>query len=152
MPTTTTKPTIVIVPGSFSAYGAYDSFVALIRAQGFPVLAVQLPSTQKRMPREPATLQEDASHVRGVVEKLIEEGEGTEVVVLAHSYGGTVATEALAGLEAKDGKGVKRIVYLAAIAPRVGETQLKAMGLETSPFPEPIVSNFFFPPTLNVLR
>jgi pimeloyl-ACP methyl ester carboxylesterase len=68
-------------------------------------------------------LEDDAKHVRGVVEHLINEEGGKEVVVLAHSYGGTVATEALEGLGAKDGKGVKRLVFLSAVAPRVGENQ-----------------------------
>ncbi|KAF2626922.1 alpha/beta-hydrolase [Macroventuria anomochaeta] len=133
MPTTTAKPTILIIPGSFSAYGAYDPFLTLLRAEGFTALAIKLPSTQMRHPLPPATLQDDAAHVRGVVERLIAEGEGTEVVVLAHSYGGSVATEALAGL------GVKRLVFLSASAPRVGENQIKAMRLEAGFLPEEVV-------------
>ena len=129
-----TKPTIVIVPGSFTAYGAYDSFIALLRAQGFTALAIKLPSTQKRHPLPPATLQEDAAHARGVVERLITEREGTEVVVMAHSYGGSVATEAFAGL------GVKRMVFLSAVVPRVGETLLTAMKVEVGFLPEEVVS------------
>lgn len=130
------KPTIVLVPGSFSAYGVYSPFLALLRAQGFTALAIQLPSTQKRHPLPPATLQDDATHVRGVVEKLIAEKEGTEVVVFAHSYGGSVVTEALAGLEG----GVKRLVFLSATVPRVGENQISAMKLREGMLPEEIVS------------
>ena len=68
-----TKPTIVIVPGSFSAHGAYDPFLALLRAEGFTAVAVNLPSTQKRMPLPPATLKDDAVLVRGVVGALVAE-------------------------------------------------------------------------------
>lgn len=140
-----TKPTIVIVPGSFSAYGVYDPFLAKIRGEGFTALALKLPSTQKRHPLPPATLQDDAAHVRGVIERLIAEGDGTEVVILAHSYGGTVATEALTGLGIKDGGkgGVKRLVFLSAIAPKVGETQVTAMRLEAGFLPEEMVSCSF---------
>ena len=137
----TSRPTIVIVPGSFSAYGAYDPFVALLRAQGFTTFAVKLPSTQKRHPLPPATLQDDAAHVRGVVEALVAEKEGSQVAVLAHSYGGSVATEALAGLQS----GVKRLVFLSATAPRVGETQISAMRLREEMLPQEIVSLLSFP-------
>ena len=135
-----TKPTIVIIPGSFSAYGTYDPFLALIRNEGFTALAVKLPSTQKRHPLPPATLQDDAAHVRSVVEQITAEGDGTEVVILAHSYGGTVATEALAGLGLTGEKkgGIKRLVFLSAIAPKVGETQLTAMRLEGGLLPEDV--------------
>jgi pimeloyl-ACP methyl ester carboxylesterase len=70
------------------------------------------------------------------VERLIAEKEGTEVVVVAHSYGGSVATEALAGLEG----GVKRLVFLSATAPRVGENQISAMKLREGMLPEEVVS------------
>lgn len=84
-------------------------------------------------------------HVRGVVEHLIAEGGGTDVVVLAHSYGGTVATEALEGLGIKEGKGgVKRLVFLSAVAPRVGENQVSAMKLEEGFLPEATVSRVSF--------
>ncbi|XPS70465.1 hypothetical protein M3J09_002681 [Ascochyta lentis] len=133
------KPTIVIIPGSFSVYGAYDPFLALLRAQDFTALAIQLPSTQKRHPQPPATLQDDAAHVRGVVEQLVAEGGGSEVVVVAHSYGGTVATEALSGLGVAAGDekkgGVRRLVFLSATAPKVGETQVTAMRLEAGFLP-----------------
>jgi pimeloyl-ACP methyl ester carboxylesterase len=137
-----TKPTIVIIPGSFSAHGAYDSFLALLRAEGFTAVAVNLPSTQKRMPLPPATLKDDAALVRGVVGALVAENEGTEVVILAHSYGGTVATEALAGLGIKEGKkgGVRRLIFLSAIAPRVGETQVQTMKLDEAFLPAAVVS------------
>lgn len=142
------KPTIVIVPGSFSAYGVYEPFVKIIRDKGFSAFAVQLPSTQKRHPLPPATLQDDASHVRGIVERLIAEEEGREVVIVGHSYGGSVATEALSGLGLGEGRdhegkrkgGVKRIVFLSATVPRVGETQISAMKLGPGMLPEEIVS------------
>lgn len=162
-----TKPTIVIVPGSFSAPGAYTSFLILLRSQGFTAVVINLPSTQKRFPLEPATLQDDASHVRGMIGALLAEKEGTEVVVLAHSYGGTVATEALAGMGIQgEGKsGVKRLIFLSATAPKVGETQISAMQLDEAFLPPAVVSNIpllcslchvrtltFFPGWLHALR
>lgn len=64
-------------------------------------------------------MQEDAKRIRDVVEALI--AQGKEVVVAGHSYGGFPTTQALAGVK------VKRIVYLAAIAPKLGETYVEAI-------------------------
>lgn len=146
MPTTNTS--IVIIPGSFSKYGAYDPLLTLIRAQGYTALAVQLPSTQKRHPLPPASLQDDAAHVRGVVEALLAEGDGREVLVVAHSYGGSVATEALSGLGVGQGGrgkgGVRRLLFLSASAPRVGESQVQAMRLAEGFLPGEVVSRCSF--------
>lgn len=117
-----TKPTIVFVPGSFSAAYVYKELVVQLRSKGFPALELILPSTQKRVGLEPATMEEDARQIRAVAEALISQKK--DVVVVAHSYGGTPTTEALAGVP------VKRIVYLTAIAPKVGESQADAF---TSP-------------------
>ncbi|KAF4548581.1 Hypothetical protein D9617_27g045490 [Elsinoe fawcettii] len=118
-----TKPFILVVPGSFSPASAYDALISLLRTSGYSALALQLPSTCKRYPKEPATMAEDAAQIRTVVETLV--AQGREVVVVCHSYGGTPTTEALAGV-----KGVRRVVYMTAVVPRVGEDQMKAMQME----------------------
>jgi hypothetical protein len=79
------------------------------------------------MPLPPATMSDDASLIRRTAEMLISQGK--EVVVLAHSYGGTPTTQALAGLK------VRRIVYLTAIVPAAGETNVVAMGGEEGDLP-----------------
>jgi alpha-beta hydrolase superfamily lysophospholipase len=123
----TTKPTILIVPGSFSPSTQYATVITHLRTAGFPAFSIQLPSTQKRMPLPPATMSDDASLIRRTAEMLISQGK--EVVVLAHSYGGTPTTQALAGLK------VRRIVYLTAIVPAAGETNVVAMGGEEGDLP-----------------
>jgi pimeloyl-ACP methyl ester carboxylesterase len=117
------NPTILLVPGSFAGRGLYQPIIDKLRAKGCPALVIDLPSTQKRAGFSPATMQEDAAHIRSVAEALISQGK--EVVVVCHSYGGTPTTEALAAL------GVKRIVYLTAVVPRVGESlRMAYKGLE----------------------
>jgi pimeloyl-ACP methyl ester carboxylesterase len=113
------NPTIVIVPGSFATPNAYLDIITRLRSQSFPALEILLPSTQMRPGMEPATMLEDAGRVRAVVEALHAQGE--EVVVLCHSYGGAPTTQALAGVK------VKRIVYLAAEAPKVGQSIVDAL-------------------------
>lgn len=122
----TPKPTILIVPGSFAPSTIYSDLVTHIRALGYPSVALSLPSTQKRIPLPPATMQDDADVIKRAVETLI--AQGKEVAVMCHSYGGTPTTQALAGLK------VRRLMYLSAIVPKVGQTQNVAMtGKEAMP-------------------
>lgn len=73
------------------------------------------------MPLPPASMLDDADVIKRSVEAVT--ATGKEVVVVCHSYGGTPTTQALAGIKG----GVKRVVYLAAIVPRVGESNNDAM-------------------------
>jgi len=114
------NPTILVVPGSFAPETTYHSTILHLRSLGFPAAALRMPSTTKRMPLPPASMLDDADVIRRSVEAVT--ATGKEVVVVCHSYGGTPTTQALAGI-----KGVKRVVYLAAIVPRVGETTHGAM-------------------------
>jgi alpha-beta hydrolase superfamily lysophospholipase len=123
----TTKPTILIVPGSFSPSSQYSTLITHLRTAGFPAFALQLPSAQKRMPLAPASMSDDASLIRRTVEAVL--AQGKEIVVVAHSYGGTPTTQALGGLK------VKNIVYLSAIVPKVGQTNVEAMGGEKGVLP-----------------
>jgi pimeloyl-ACP methyl ester carboxylesterase len=122
-----TKPTILIVPGSFAPPSIYDELVRLLKANGYPALAVQLPSTTKRMPLQPATMLEDAAIVKRAAEALI--SLGREVIVVAHSYGGVPMTQGLVGVA------VKKIVYLTAIVPKLGQTNIEALGQNPEEMP-----------------
>lgn len=115
------KPTIILVPGSFAPETIYHKTILHLRSLGFPAVALRMPTTTKRMPLPPATMLDDADVIKRSVEAVTSTGK--EVVVVCHSYGGTPTTQALAGL-----KGVKKVVYLAAIVPRVGESNNEAMG------------------------
>jgi alpha-beta hydrolase superfamily lysophospholipase len=116
------KPTILLVPGSFAPPTIYQTLITLLSKRGYPAVALQLPSTQKRMPLPPATMEEDAETVKRAAETLISQGK--DVVVLCHSYGGAPTTQGLANVA------VKRIIYLTAVAPRVGQSQIEAMEME----------------------
>lgn len=130
MPTTVDKPTILIVPGSFSSASFYDSLVTALLALSYPTIALSLPSTT-RLPSA-ATMADDAAHIHSAVAKLADEGRN--VVILTHSYGGIPGTEAVRGLvktdreaEGKSG-GVVRMVYLSSIVPPVGGSQRSVVG------------------------
>ena len=109
------SPTLLLVPGAWHGPWVWDA----LRAQlgDVPVETVALRSVGD----DPATLgdlYDDARVVREAAAAI----DGP-VVVCAHSYGGAVASQGLAGLPQ-----VKRIVYLAAFMLDAGESLLAAAG------------------------
>lgn len=130
-----TKPAILIIPGSFSSAPLYYPLVDAFRGLGYDAFVNNLPSASRHAPEEPASLEDDAVFFRGVIEKLADKGR--DVVVLMHSYGGMVGTEASKGVSkeerAKAGKqgGVVRLVYLVAMVLSAGSSPVTENG-ETS--------------------
>lgn len=124
MSTTATKPTILIVPGSFCNASHYTSVLTALHALSYPAQATSLPSATRVPPAPGASLAEDAAHIAALLTSLADDGQ--DIVLLAHSYGGIPATEAARGLakaeRAAQGKpgGIVKIVYLSAIVPPVG--------------------------------
>lgn len=100
------RPTIVLEHGAFADAASWDGVVARLQRAGYPVVAAANPL------RGPAT---DAAYLRSVLDRV----EGP-VVLVGHSYGGTVVSQAAAGLEAK----VKALVYIAAFLPDAGESSI----------------------------
>lgn len=60
---------------------------------------------------------------------------------MAHSYGGTPTTEALVGLN------VKRIIYMTAVAPKIGQSQNEAMGMTEETLP-PMTGDYMHLPVV----
>ncbi|MDK1344468.1 alpha/beta hydrolase [Streptomyces sp. 378] len=100
------RPTIVLEHGAFADAASWDGVVTRLQRAGHPVVSAANPL------RGPAT---DAAYLRSVVDHI----EGP-VVLVGHSYGGTVISQAAAGLEGK----VKALVYIAAFLPDTGESSL----------------------------
>ncbi|MFJ2261950.1 alpha/beta fold hydrolase [Streptomyces sp. NPDC087844] len=100
------RPTIVLEHGAFADAASWDGVVKRLRLAGYPVVAAANPL------RGPAN---DAAYLRSVIAHV----DGP-VVLVGHSYGGTVISQAAAGLEDK----VKALVYIAAFLPDSGESSL----------------------------
>ncbi|MFC8448599.1 alpha/beta fold hydrolase [Kitasatospora sp. NPDC057223] len=113
------RPTIVLEHGAFADASSWDGVVQRLERAGYPVVAAANPL------RGPA---DDAAYLRSVLDRI----EGP-VVLVGHSYGGTVISQAAAGLENK----VKALVYIAAFLPDTGESSL---GL-TNRFPGSTLGN-----------
>ncbi|MCX4997161.1 alpha/beta hydrolase [Streptomyces longwoodensis] len=100
------RPTIVLEHGAFADAASWDGVVARLQRAGYPVVSAANPL------RGPAT---DAAYLRSVLDHI----DGP-VVLVGHSYGGTVISQAAAGLEGK----VKALVYIAAFLPDEGESSI----------------------------
>ncbi|CCF40602.1 hypothetical protein CH063_11126 [Colletotrichum higginsianum] len=120
------KPTVLVVHGAWHTPAHYQPFVDVLEDKGYPCVVPKLPSGDTLTPA--SAPEDDIRLVRKIASDLTEQGK--EIIVLAHSYGGTVSTEALSGLGIKDravaGKsgGVRLLVYLAAFI-AAGEESLE---------------------------
>jgi pimeloyl-ACP methyl ester carboxylesterase len=97
------KPTIVLVHGAFSESSSWDGVVGELLALGYPVVAAANPLRG---------VKNDADYVASIVRDI----KGP-IVLVGHSYGGNVITNAVNG-----NRNVKALVYVAAFAPDEGET------------------------------
>ncbi|KAJ5825734.1 alpha/beta-hydrolase [Penicillium riverlandense] len=115
------KPTaILIVHGGYFLPPAWDALSNRLRKAGFVVQCPRLPSCGDKRP--PTALREhDVAAVRKVAQELIDAGHS--ILVLAHSYGGMVASEAITkDLYASGGNGVVSLIYLSAWLLQPGST------------------------------
>jgi pimeloyl-ACP methyl ester carboxylesterase len=94
---------VILVHGAWADGSSWTEVIPLLQDVGLGVQAVQLPEI---------SVATDAALVRHAIEVL-----GRPVVVVGHSYGGYVISEASAGLS-----NVAGLVYVAAFAPDEGET------------------------------
>jgi len=99
------KPTIVLVHGAWADASSWDGVISRLQADGYTVIA---PANPLR------SLLGDAAYVRSVVESI-----RGPVVLVGHSYGGAVITNAATGL-----RNVKALVYIDAFVPTRGESVL----------------------------
>jgi pimeloyl-ACP methyl ester carboxylesterase len=99
-----TRPTIVLVHGAFAESSSWNGVVAELLADGYPVLAAANPLRG---------LKSDADYVAGIVKSI----KGA-VVLVGHSYGGSVITNVNEG-------NVRALVYVAAFALAQGESTVE---------------------------
>jgi thioesterase domain-containing protein len=121
---TSTKPAIIIIPGSFSPLSFYTSIISELKCHGYSAYGIEL-ETVGRRDTAPG-MYDDAAAVASLVSQLADEGK--DVVLAAHSYGGIVACEAAKGLaqsvRGKEGNqgGVVRIIFVTAVVASEGQS------------------------------
>jgi pimeloyl-ACP methyl ester carboxylesterase len=117
------KPTVVLVHGAFADASSWNGVVAGLQSRGYPVIA----------PANPLRgLSSDADYLKRLLATV-----AGPVVLVGHSYGGAVITNA-----AVNNPNVKDLVYVAAFAPEAGET---ALGLSNQ-FPGSTLGDALAPP------
>jgi pimeloyl-ACP methyl ester carboxylesterase len=97
------KPTIVLVHGAFADASGWNGVIARLERDGFKVIAAANPLR---------SVAGDAAEIRALVQS-----EPGPVVLVGHSYGGPVITEAANGAP-----NVKALVYVAGFLPEPGES------------------------------
>ncbi|RCS24223.1 alpha/beta hydrolase [Phyllobacterium salinisoli] len=96
------KPTIVLVHGAFADSSSWNGVVASLKKGGYTTVAVANPLR---------SVSNDARVVSDVVASI-----AGPVVLVGHSYGGQVISNAAQGRE-----NIRSLVYVAAFAPDAGE-------------------------------
>jgi pimeloyl-ACP methyl ester carboxylesterase len=121
------KPTVVLVHGAFADASGWNGVTTKLQRRGYPVIA---PANPLR------SVSADSGYLASVLATI-----PGPIVLVGHSYGGEVITNAAAG-----NPNVKALVYVAAFAPDQGETagelaakfpgsQLTPENLVLRPFP-----------------
>src|SRR6516225_9906650 len=100
-PTTGIK-NVVLVHGAFADGSGWEAVANILKKDGYAVSVVQIPET---------SFAEDVKFTKAVIDR-----QSGPVVLVGHSYGGAVITEA--GNDPK----VLALVYIAAFAPDTGES------------------------------
>ena len=101
-PTATGIKNVVLVHGAFADGSGWEPVADILKKDGYTVSVVQQPET---------SCAEDVKSTKAVIDRQSE-----PVVLVGHSYGGAVITEA--GNDPK----VSALVYIAAFAPDAGES------------------------------
>ena len=125
------KLALVLVHGSWHCPEHFGPLVEVLEGHGYKCVTVALPSTQSpELP--PATLEDDTAAVRYAV--MSELDQGNNVVVVAHSYGGTPANNALKDLDSKSrssagaSTSVLALAFLCAIPYPANVSFVKGLG------------------------
>jgi pimeloyl-ACP methyl ester carboxylesterase len=106
---TTVQPTIVLVHGAGAESGGWNGVIRILQEHGCTTIAA---------PNPLRSLCADADYVAGILATI-----ETPIVLVGHSYGGSVISNAARGNDS-----VRALVYVAGFAPEEGES---VIGLTT---------------------
>jgi pimeloyl-ACP methyl ester carboxylesterase len=112
-PSNGVKPTVVLVHGAWADTSSWDGEVSALRKQGYDARAIANPLED---------LTTDAEYVKNFLATV-----SGPIVLVGHSYGGSVITNAAEG-----NPNVKALVYVDAAAPDVGETNGSLSGSDSA--------------------
>jgi pimeloyl-ACP methyl ester carboxylesterase len=108
------EPTIVLVHGAWADSAGWNEVTARLQADGYTVWAI---------PNPLRGLSSDAAYVASILDTI-----PGPIILVAHSYGGAVITNAATG-----NSDVKALVYIDGFAPDEGETGFQLLAMEPPP-------------------
>ena len=104
-----TQPTVILIHGAFAESASWNPVIAKLVPKGYHVIAIANPLRG---------LKSDAAYVAEVLATV----QGP-VILVGHSYGGSVITEAATGND-----NVKALIYVSGLAPDRGESASDLVG------------------------
>lgn len=107
--TSVDKPTVVLVHGAFAESSSWNGVIAPLLDDGYPVLAAANPLRG---------VKSDSDYLRSILA-----GIDGDIVLVGHSYGGVVISNAGTGNDR-----VKALVFIGAFAPEAGESATDLAG------------------------
>ncbi|HEU0296130.1 MAG TPA: alpha/beta hydrolase [Anaerolineales bacterium] len=110
--------TIVLVHGAWADSASWSGVISRLQMEGYTVWAV---------PNPLRSLSSDAAYVASILNTI-----PGPIVLVAHSYGGAVITNAATG-----NPNVKALVYIDGFVPDEGETGFDLLGMEPPPDASP---------------
>lgn len=123
-------PTFVFSLGAWVTPKVFDPLRARLAVLGFSSECLPHPSIGAEPPSK--TLADDVASLRDLLTTLADKGK--DVIVVAHSYGGVVASAAVEGLDkstrgtADKLGGIVKIIYVSAFALDKGQSLLGILG------------------------
>jgi pimeloyl-ACP methyl ester carboxylesterase len=124
-------PSFVIVHGSWMGAWAWSDVAAGLRAQGAEVQVVELPAHgADTTPVSEATL---SAYVATVDTAL--DASSSPVILVGHSFGGVVITQAAEGRPSK----IAKLVYLGAFLPQNGQSALQLAQMDANSHLGPVL-------------
>ena len=124
-------PTLLLTPGSWHTPASQIYLQTALQNAGYPTQTIAHPTNGADPPSK--TLTDDTTNLRHTLSHLIEQ-EGKDVVLIAHSYGGLVISNAAKGLGKKDRDkqglqgGIVLMVYMTAFLVPKGKSLFEALG------------------------
>jgi pimeloyl-ACP methyl ester carboxylesterase len=119
------KPTIVLVHGAWADASSWNAVATSLQGEGFTVLG-------------PPNLLRGVASDAAYISSFLAQRTSGPVVLVGHSYGGFVITNAATG-----GGDVRALVYVDAFVPEVGETTFQILGGSGSAFDVPDPTTVF---------
>ncbi|KAJ5550825.1 hypothetical protein N7461_005523 [Penicillium sp. DV-2018c] len=124
------KPTLIFAPGAWYPSTIFNPIIKQLTNYGYTSHTVAFPSIEQAS--SVIDLQPDINAVRSIAQQ--EADAGNDIVIVAHDWAGLPVSSALDGLSKTEREaagqegGVVRLIFIAALLPRIGEGLIDAFG------------------------